>query len=124
MPDRARVQAFVARVVEGDHVGAIADFYHEDATMQEPGQPPRVGRDTLMAHEAAVLERVRMHTHPAGEVLVDGDHVAIRWTFDMTGPDGVTRRIEELALQRWRGDRIESERFFYDRALAREPLQP
>jgi hypothetical protein len=30
----------------------------------------------------------------------------------------VTRRLQELALQRWRGDRIAEERFFYDTASA------
>jgi ketosteroid isomerase-like protein len=66
MPDRERVEAFVAAVVGGDHVGAIRDFYCEDATMQENAAPPRRGRDALMAHEAKALARLRhMHTHPA-----------------------------------------------------------
>ena len=65
MPDRKRVEAFIAAVVGGDHVRAIADFYHEDASMQENHQPPRQGRDTLMRHEAQALKRVQhMHTHP------------------------------------------------------------
>ncbi len=57
-----------------------------------------------------------MFTHPATAFLVDGDQVVIHWRFDMTGHDGVTRRLDELALQQWRGDRIASERFFYDPA--------
>lgn len=123
MPDRKRVQAFIDTVAAGDHVRAIAEFYHADATMQEPGRPPRSGRDELIAHEAAALERMTMVTHPPEDWLVDGDRVAIRWVFDMTGADGVTRRLEEIALQTWRGDRIETERFFYDRALAAEPIK-
>jgi ketosteroid isomerase-like protein len=119
MPDRARVNAFVAAVVSGDHVGAIADYYHEDASMQENLDPPRQGRDGLMAHEAAVLKRLdTMHTHPDPVVLVDGDHVVVGWTFDATTTDGITRRLNELALQRWVGDRIAEERFVYDTASA------
>jgi hypothetical protein len=64
MPSRERVAAFIASVVGGDHVRAIADYYHAQASMQENLQAPRRGRDTLMAHEAKVLERVKMHTHP------------------------------------------------------------
>lgn len=119
MPSRERVEAFIDAVVGGSHVDAIANFYHEDATMQENGLPPRRGRETLMAHEAGVLNRIRhMHTHPVSTFLVDGDHVVINWTFDMTDAKGVVRRLEELALQRWRGDRIAEERFFYDTATA------
>jgi len=124
MPERSRVAAFVAAVVAGAHVQAIADYYHEDASMQENDKPPRRGRDRLMRHEAEFLERVqRMATHPAKVVLVDGDHVVINWVFDMTDANGTTRRLEELSLQRWRGDRILEERFFYDTATAWRPVQ-
>ena len=119
MPDRARVNAFIAAVVGGDHVGAIADYYHEDASMQENLEEPRRGREGLMAHEANVLKRLAaMYTHPDPLVLVDGDHVVVGWTFDATTADGVTRRLSELALQRWVGDRIAEERFVYDTGSA------
>lgn len=119
MPERQRVLEFIAVVVSGDHVRAIQDFYHPDATMQENGRPARVGRDVLVAHEAAALARLKaMHTHPVQTFLVDGDHVVIAWTFDATDQTGVTRRLEELAFQRWDGDRIMTERFCYDTASA------
>jgi ketosteroid isomerase-like protein len=116
MPSRDRVDAFVAAVVSNDHIRAIRDFYCEDASMQENGQPPFTDRDTLVARETAFLERMRIFTHPPRAVLVDGDQVAIFWVFDVTDPSGVARRREELALQTWRGDRILTERFFYDPA--------
>jgi ketosteroid isomerase-like protein len=118
MPSRERVADFIASVVGGDHVRAIADYYHEDASMQENLQPPRRGRNALMTHEAKVLERVKMHTHPDPIFLLDGDHVVINWIFDATSKDGITRRLNELALQRWDGDRIAEERFVYDAATA------
>jgi len=115
MPDRARVETFIATVVRGEYVRAIADFYCEDASMQENDQPPRHGRDRLIAHETKTLAAMReMQTHPAPTFLVDGDFVAINWRFDFTDAKGVARRMEELSLQRWRGDRIAEERFFYD----------
>jgi len=118
MPSRERVEAFIASVVAGDHVRAIADYYTEDASMQENLQPPRRGRAALMANEAKVLQRVKMYTHPGPIFLVDGDRVVINWTFDATGKDGITRRLNELTLQRWAGDRIAEERFVYDAATA------
>ncbi|PWJ87317.1 SnoaL-like protein [Mesorhizobium loti] len=119
MPSRERVEAFLKEVVEGSHVTAIADFYHDDATMQENLGVPRSGREALMAREQSVLERIqKMHTHPVQIFLVDGDNVAIRWTFDRIDKDGTVRRLEEVALQQWRGDRIAKEQFFYDTATA------
>jgi hypothetical protein len=119
MPDRARVTEFVSVVVSGDHVRAIKDFYHENATMQENRHEPRRGRDVLAAHEERALSRIKqMHTHQPEVILVDGDHVAIRWTFDRIDNNDAVTRLEEVALQRWSGDRILHERFFYDSATA------
>lgn len=124
MPDKARVDAFVAMVVSGDHVGAIRDFYTEDATMRENLAEPRRGRDALVENERKALARVEsVFTHPPRAVLVDGDRVVVHWVFDFTGKDGVVRRIEELAIQTWRGDRIAEERFFYDSATAFRPVE-
>ena len=119
MPERARVEAFITAVVSGDHVGAIRDFYTEGASMQENLGEPRRGREALMAHEAKALARLeRMHTHPPRALVVDGDRVVVHWVFDAIGKDGSARRLEELAIQRWEGDRIAEERFFYDTATS------
>ena len=119
MPTKERVRSFVAAVVGGDHVAAIRDFYHDDASMQENAMPPRYGRDRLMAHEAEALSRLKeMRTHAPKVVMVDGDDVLIHWVFDAVDATGTARRLEELALQSWRGDRIAAERFFYDTRTA------
>jgi len=124
MPSRERVEEFVKAVVSGEHVRAIADFYHADASMQENLAPPRRGRENLMAHEQRALDRIARVDTYAGAVIVDGDMVMVRWTFDMVGRDGVVRRLEEVALQRWDGDRIAEEQFFYDTATAWQVVEP
>ncbi len=115
MPSQDRVNAFVAAVREGRYVEAIEGFYVESATMQENLGPTRAGRETLIQHEKAVLGALaRMSTRHVGPVLIDGDRVAINWVFEMTGHDGSVRRLDELALQTWRGERIVEEQFYYD----------
>ncbi|MEP7300279.1 MAG: nuclear transport factor 2 family protein [Caldimonas sp.] len=116
MPSRERVRDFVAAVLARDFVQSIRDFYAEDATAQENLKPPRVGREALIAHEQQTLDSMGDVSPHLTTLLVDGDRVVIGWRFDMTGHDGVTRRLDELSLQTWRGDRIASERFFYDPA--------
>ena len=117
MPTPATLEAFVARVESNDHVGAIEDWYAEDATMQENGAVPRAGRDLLMANERRVLARARaVRSTCVRPVLVNDDVVVIRWIFEFDWLDGSRTRMEELAWQRWRGERIAEERFFYDPA--------
>src|ERR1700760_1250118 len=106
MPSRALLDEFIAVVESGDHAGAIERYYTEDASMQENAAPPRVGRDGLVARERAVLARSAHVYSKAIASGVEGDHVAIHWNFALTGIDGTVRKLDEVALQQWRGDRI------------------
>ena len=114
MPTRARVDEFIATVVSGDHAGAIERYYTEDATMQENAAPPRVGRDLLVSQERATLARVTSVTTTCVSSILEGDRVAIHWIFDFIYPSGKSMRIDEVALQEWRGDLVFRERFFYE----------
>ena len=114
MPTRARLDEFIAAVVSGDHAGAIERYYTEDASMQENAAAPRVGRDVLVAHEQAALARMSHVYSKAMASVVEGDRVAIHWIFELTDKSGKVRRVDEVAMQDWRGDRIFRERFFYD----------
>jgi hypothetical protein len=116
MPSRETVDAFVARVLSEDHVGAIRDWYHADAWMQENQAEPRGGgREALMAQEAATLGRAEsVRTELVGGPLIDGDYVAIRWRFTFQWKGGGTMLMEEVAWQTWRGEKIAAETFFYD----------
>ena len=115
MPARDRVAAFVATVEAGRYVEALEEFYHPDATMQDNQRPPRVGRERLIADERATMAMfATMKTDPVEDLLIDGDKVVVRWRFVFTPAEGPPMIMEELALQRWVGDRIAEERFFYD----------
>jgi hypothetical protein len=115
MPDRDVVARFVAMVESGDYVGAIERFYADEASMQENSDPPRIGRATLTAGERLVMAGFKSITAKrVGPVLIDGDQVGVRWSFVFEPHDGPKRTLEEIAWQRWRGDRIVEETFFYD----------
>jgi hypothetical protein len=115
MPSAETLERFIARVESNAHVEAIQEFYAEHASMQENNAPPRVGREVLVAHETKALAMAASVTSQCVRpVFVNGDHVVIRWIFEFTGHDGSRRRIEELAWQRWEGERIAQEQFFYD----------
>lgn len=119
MPSRQTVQDFIALVEQGRYLDAIEQFYAPDASMQENSQPPRRGRETLLAYERAVMAACSaMRTLPVESYLVDGDFVVIHWVFEFTRLSGKTMRIDELAHQRWQGDKIVEERFFYDPVAA------
>ena len=117
MPATETLERFVAMVERNAHVDAIEAFYAPDASMQENQLAPRRGRDNLMASERRVLSKAKTVTSACiRPVFVHGDRVVIRWVFRFDWPDGTVTRIEELAYQRWDGERIAEETFFYDPA--------
>lgn len=117
MPTLERVQSFIARVEQQDYVAAIMHFYHEDATMQENRGDIRRGRDALVAHEMEVLLRFgNMPVRKVERFAINGDLVFINWIFELRQPDGSLRPMDEVAMQHWNGDRIQSEHFYYDPA--------
>ncbi|MFL6626629.1 MAG: nuclear transport factor 2 family protein [Burkholderiaceae bacterium] len=117
MPSPQTLERFIAMVESNDHVQACELFYTEQSTMQENQGTPRVGRDAHVANERQVMARAESVTSTCVRpVLVDGDHVVIRWIFRFAWRDGSVTRMEELAWQRWEGERIAEETFFYDPA--------
>jgi hypothetical protein len=121
MPSPETLERFIARVESNAHAEAIEAFYAADASMRENNAAPRVGRDNLVAHERKVLARAKsVRSQCVRPAFVHGDRVVIRWIFEFEWKDGSRTRMEELAYQRWEGDRIAEEQFFYDPAqLAR-----
>jgi hypothetical protein len=115
MPTSETLDRFIARVEQNAHAEAIEEFYTENGYIQENQSLPRVGRDALVSRERAVMARAKRITSICVRpVFVNGDLVVIRWTFHFEWLDGTVTDMEEIAYQRWEGQRIAGETFFYD----------
>ena len=89
MPSGQVLERFIAMVESNAHAEAIERFYTENASMQENEQPPRRGRDLLVANERKVLARMRsVRSRCVRPVFVRGDDVVIRWVFEFETLDG------------------------------------
>ncbi|RZL64355.1 MAG: nuclear transport factor 2 family protein [Variovorax sp.] len=117
MPTPETLERFIARVEANAHAEAVEEFYAPNVSMQENQAPPRIGRDEAIARERAVMAKARSVTSQCVRpVFVNGDHVVIRWIFHFEWPDGTATHMEEVAWQRWEGERLAEETFFYDPA--------
>jgi hypothetical protein len=117
MPTSETLEKFIARVEQNAHAEAVEEFYTADSSMQENLSPPRLGRDSHVANERKVMARVKTMTSQCiRPVFANGDQVVIRWIFHFEWLDGTYTHMEELAYQRWEGERIAQEQFFYDPA--------
>lgn len=117
MPDRAVVEAFAAEVEAGRFIEALEGWYAPAATMRENVGAVRGGLAVLVEGERQVMARTKaIKATRLSPILIEGDMVAIRWAFEFTGADDTVRRMEEVAWQRWDGDKVAEEQFFYDPA--------
>lgn len=124
MPAFKTLERFIARVESNAHAEACEEFYTENASMRENQSLPRVGRSLHVANERWVMSRARsVRSQCIRPVFVNGDRVVIRWVFSFEWLDGTVTQMEELAYQRWEGERIAEEEFFYDPAQ-RQPRSP
>ena len=124
MPTAETLERFIARVEQNAHAEACEEFYTPDSSMQENQAPPRRGRAAHVANEKKVLARARsVQSTCVRPVFVSGDRVVIRWIFHFEWLDGTVTHMEELAYQRWEGEQIAEETFFYDPAQ-RVPKAP
>lgn len=124
MPTSETLEKFIARVEANAHDEAVEEFYTETSSMQENQAPPRIGRDAHVANERKVLARAKtLSSTCVRPVFVNGDRVVIRWIFHFEWLDGTITHMEEIAYQRWEGERIAEETFFYDPAQ-RVPRKP
>jgi len=117
VPSSETLERFIAMVETNAHAEACEAFYTPNSSMQENQAPPRVGRELHVANERKVLARAKSVVSTCVRpVFVNGDNVVIRWIFHFEWLDGTVTHMEELAYQRWEGERIAEETFFYDPA--------
>ena len=116
MPSPETLERFIARVEQNAHVDAIEEFYTVNASMQENQRAPRVGRAAHVANERRVLSKVKSLTSTCVRPYFIDDDKVIRWIFHFEWLDGTVTHMEEIACQRWEGERVAEETFFYDPA--------
>ena len=117
MPTTDTLERFIARVEQGFHAEAIEEFYLEDGAIRENQSKPRVGRAALVEGERRMLAKARsVQTTCIRPYFVSGENAVIRWVFRFEWLDGTVTEMEELAYQRWAGEQIAEEQFFYDPA--------
>jgi hypothetical protein len=122
MPSRETLERFIAAVESRDFLESIREFYADHATMQENLNPPRVGMTALLENEQRALNSFQSPPAvTAKSFLVDGDRVAINWIFEYRDLKGQPRKLDEIAYQLWEGEKIVTERYFYDPSSVPQP---
>lgn len=114
---RQHFEAFCQLVEAGDTLTAIERYYAEDVTVFENRALARAGRAKCMDFERAQL--AAQPAPPRLKILrrafdAHSQTGFIEYEIRFSSQAGRPMRLEEVAVQRWVGDKVDSERFYYE----------
>lgn len=106
-----------AMVAQGKVLDAFEKYYHNDVVMVEATGEERKGKDANRKFQEEFMGMIK-EVHGAGVKGVaanDRDDITMveSW-MDVTMKDGKRSKMEEVAVQKWQGDKIIHERFYYN----------
>lgn len=116
-PLNDHVAQLIALVEAGRSVDAIDRFYADDVVVFENHELARAGRVACAAFERESLARqpAPPHCRALAVACNEGSGRAfIEWQIRYKTAEDRWMRMEEVAVQRWSGDRIVEERFYYE----------
>lgn len=102
---------------QGKMLDAFEKYYHKDVVMVEATGETRKGKDLNRKFEKDFLSSLK-EFHGTGVSAItsnekEGTTMVESW-LDATYKDGNRVKMEEVAVQKWKGDQIIHERFYYN----------
>lgn len=114
---REQLTHFIKLVESGNSVPAIEQFYADDVVVFENHELARAGREKSVAYEReALAKHAEAPRTKAVSMACDEatGRAFIEWLIRWKTADGTWMRLDEVAAQRWSGDHIVEERFYYE----------
>ncbi len=114
MSINTQVQAVIGGILAGKILETFDAYYADDVVMSENQTEERVGKAVNREYEIKFLDNVlEFHGAEVGRVIVDGDHAAVEWSFDITFKDGNRVKMQQVAMQTWKDGKIIREDFYH-----------
>ncbi len=117
MSNLNNVKKMYEMIQQGQMMEAFEKFYHEDVVMVEVTGETRKGKANNREAQLKWLASAEtFHDGGTGSVTSNEEtgHTAVESWMDITFKDGNRMKIEEVAIQKWEGDKIIHERFYYN----------
>ena len=117
MPDLAALEAEVNKLIlEGKGPEAFEKFYAEDVVMQEPTDPPRVGKEVNRKAEQQFYGSIEEFFGAKLLASAVGDGVTFsEWSYDFKLKGQPRVKLEQVTRRQWKNGQIVHERFYYHR---------
>ncbi|GAB4411397.1 MAG: nuclear transport factor 2 family protein [Microscillaceae bacterium] len=113
----AKAQDLYQMINTGQLLDAFEKYYHPEVVMVEATGHAREGKATCRGYEEQFLGSIQ-EFHGAGVLGItaneDEKTTMVESWMEVTFKDGNRVKLEQVAVQRWEGDHITHERFYYN----------
>jgi hypothetical protein len=103
-------------VYSGKMMDAFEKYYHENVSMQENNEAPCLGKAANRERELGFLAMVK-EMHGGGIDAITSDETngitMVQSWMDVTYQDGNRIKMDQVAVQKWDGDMIVTEKFYH-----------
>ncbi len=110
-------KAMYDMVGKGKILDAFEKYYHNDVVMVEASGETRKGKEANRKFQKDFMEGIK-ESHGAGVRAITSNEkeatTMVESWMDVTMKDGKRSMMEEVAVQKWKGDQIIHERFYYN----------
>jgi ketosteroid isomerase-like protein len=104
-------------LAKGKLLDAFDKYYHKDVVMVEATGETRKGKDANRKFQEDFMGMVK-DVHGSGVKNIASNEkeatTMVESWMDVTMKDGKRNMMEEVAIQKWNGDQIIHERFYYN----------
>jgi ketosteroid isomerase-like protein len=104
-------------VAQGKMLDAFEKYYHNDVVMVEASGETRKGKEANRKFEVDFMNMIK-DVHGTGVNAITSNEkeatTMVESWMDVTMKDGKHSKMEEVAVQKWKGDQIIHERFYYN----------
>ncbi|MEO0895912.1 MAG: nuclear transport factor 2 family protein [Bacteroidota bacterium] len=114
-----KAQDIYAQIGQGKLLEAFDQYYSDNVVMTEP-MGTREGKVACREYEIQFLNSIaEVHGLEVKNIASDEENATtfIENVLDVSFKDGNRAKMEQVSVQKWEGDQIVHERFYYDRGV-------
>ena len=116
MTYKDKIQDIYNMLGQGQLLNAFDKYYHDEVVMSEP-RGTRNGKADCRSYEEQFLSSIQeFHNMEIKGIGSDEENATtfVEVMMDITFKDGNRVQLEQVGVQKWEGDHIVHERFYYD----------
>jgi hypothetical protein len=108
------VEGLNSMILKGQIMEAFDKYYHDEIIMQENEQTPTIGKaENRKREEQFLVNLVEFRKAEVKAIAIGNNVTMVEWFFDYTHKEWGKKTYHQVAVQRWKDDKIIHERFYY-----------